>query len=131
MSADLTAKLVAAAAMPAPDDEFDIHGALAELLAEIGMTADMSGGSIRFEGKDPIMPSAMRLAGAAALGLVQQSVVAADLHRLRGGEGQDISVNLAHALRRLAPSTPGSSFCSTAMRQPMAGRSWPQISTRT
>ena len=107
MSADLTAKLAATVAAPAFDDAFDIHGALAELLAEIGMTADMSGGSIRFEGKDPIMPSAMRLATAAALGLVQQSIVAADLHRMRGGEGQDIAVNLAQALRRLAPSTEG------------------------
>lgn len=85
--------------------DFDIAAELATMLSEIGMTPDDCGGSITFEGADPIMPSRLRLGSAAALGLVQQSVVAAALHRQRGGDGQDISINLAQAIRRLAPLT--------------------------
>lgn len=101
----LTAKLRAAIARPATDDAFDIEAELAAMLAEIGMTPADGGGAIAFTGLDPIMPSTIRLGGGAALGLVQQSVVAAALHRLRGGPGQDIRINLAQAIRRLAPAT--------------------------
>ena len=45
------------------------------------------------------------LGGSAALGLAQQSVVAAKLWRMRGGAGQNISIELAQAIRRLAPAT--------------------------
>lgn len=88
---------------PASTPNFDIHAELADMLAEIGLAPGDSGGDISFTGSDPIMPSTVRLGGAAALGLVQQSVVAAALHRQRGGDGQDISINLAQAIRRLAP----------------------------
>ena len=65
-------------------------------------TAD-GGGAIDFHGLDPLVPSTIRLGGGAALGLVQQSVVAAALHRDRGGPGQDIAIQLSQALRKLAP----------------------------
>lgn len=84
-------------------DEHDIHGALRDMLAEIGFTPEDAGGAITFEGLDPIMKSCIRLGGAAALGLVQQSVVAAKLWRMRGGRGQNIDIHLAKAIRRLAP----------------------------
>jgi crotonobetainyl-CoA:carnitine CoA-transferase CaiB-like acyl-CoA transferase len=86
-------------------DEFDIHTELRTILGAIGFAPEDSGGAIAFSGCDPIMRSTIRLGGAAALGLVQQSVVAAALHRLRGGAGQDIAINLAQAIRRLAPIT--------------------------
>jgi crotonobetainyl-CoA:carnitine CoA-transferase CaiB-like acyl-CoA transferase len=101
----LTAKLRRAMASPAKHDSFDIDAELADLLAETGCEASDSGGTVTFTGLDPIMPSTVRLGGAAALSLVQQSIVAARLHRLRGGAGQDIRVDLAQAIRRLAPAT--------------------------
>jgi crotonobetainyl-CoA:carnitine CoA-transferase CaiB-like acyl-CoA transferase len=103
--AELSAALRRAADHPATDDSFDIQGALASMLAEIGYAPADCGGTIEFRGLDPIMPSTLRLGGAAALGLVQQSVVAAALHRDRGGAGQDIAIELAQAIRRLAPAT--------------------------
>lgn len=99
-AADLSARLKATETAA-----FDIHTELAAMLAEIGMTPGDSGGRISFAGSDPIMPSRIRLGAAAALGLVQQSVAAAALHRQRGGKGQDIAINLAQAIRRLAPIT--------------------------
>jgi crotonobetainyl-CoA:carnitine CoA-transferase CaiB-like acyl-CoA transferase len=74
------------------------------MLAPLGLTPEDSGGELTFLKKDPLMPSATRLGGAAAVALVQQAVVAAKLWRMRGGLGQDISVDLGQAIRRLAPS---------------------------
>jgi crotonobetainyl-CoA:carnitine CoA-transferase CaiB-like acyl-CoA transferase len=99
----LTSSLEKVTSQRLTTDAFDIHGALRDMLAEIGFTPEDAGGDITFEGLDPILPSAVRLGGAAALGLVQQSVVAAKLWRMRGGRGQKIDVHLAKAIRRLAP----------------------------
>lgn len=105
MAEALTASLQKTVAEPLTTDSFDIHGALTAMLSEIGISPRDGGGAITFSGLDPIMPSTVRLGGSAALALVQQSIVAAALHCLRGGGGQDISINLAQAIRRLAPAT--------------------------
>ncbi|MPY59601.1 CoA transferase [Streptomyces spongiae] len=89
----------------ATDDDFDPHAELRQILAPLGMTAEDSGGSVTFLKKDPLMPSATRLGGAAAVALARQSVVAAKLWRMRTGLGQDISVDLGQAIRRLAPAS--------------------------
>lgn len=89
----------------ATSDTFDLHGELARMLAPLGLTPEDSGGTITFEKRDPLMPTTLRLGGVSALALVQQSVVAAKLWRMRGGLGQDIRVDLGQAIRRLAPAT--------------------------
>lgn len=89
----------------ATTDAFDLHGALRDMLAPLELVPEDSGGAIRFDKCDPLMPSNLRLGGAAALALVQQSVVAAKLWRMRGGLGQDIHVDLGQAIRRLAPAS--------------------------
>ncbi|EPX63141.1 CAIB/BAIF family protein [Cystobacter fuscus DSM 2262] len=89
----------------ATTDTFDLHGALRAMLAPLGFTPEDCGGTIRFDKCDPLMPSNLRLGGAAALALVQQSVIAAKLWRMRGGLGQDIHVDLGQAIRRLAPAS--------------------------
>lgn len=104
-SEQLAAAMLHAVKNPLTSDAFDIEGELRRILAELGLSPEDSGGAIRFEGRDPLMPSAMRLGGAAALALVQQSVLAAKLWKLRTGQGQDIRVNLGQAIRRLAPAS--------------------------
>jgi crotonobetainyl-CoA:carnitine CoA-transferase CaiB-like acyl-CoA transferase len=47
----------------------------------------------------------LRLGGAAAITLAQQSVIAAKPWRMRSGLGQDITVDLGQAIRRLAPAS--------------------------
>ncbi|GHF36842.1 crotonobetainyl-CoA:carnitine CoA-transferase CaiB-like acyl-CoA transferase [Amycolatopsis bartoniae] len=89
----------------ATDDEFDPHAELRALLAPLGFTPEDSGGTITFLKRDPLMPSALRIGGAAAVALAQQSVIAAKLWRMRTGLGQDITVDLGQAIRRLAPAS--------------------------
>lgn len=101
----LRTAMLAADCQRATDDAFDLEAELARLLEPIGFSPADSGGTITFEGRDPLMKSAVRLGGSAALALVQQAVVAARLWRMRGGRGQDIRINLGRAIRRLAPTT--------------------------
>lgn len=83
--------------------DFDIHAELENVLQDIGLSSADSGGEISFTGKDPIVPSVLRLASSAGIGMVAKSVAAANLWRLRGGKGQDISLDLRKILHRLSP----------------------------
>ena len=62
---------------PATDDAFDPHAALDELLEPLGLAAKDAGGDVTFLGADPVVPSPLRLGGAAALALVAKSVAVA------------------------------------------------------
>ena len=95
--------VAAAVASPATDDAFDPHAALAEVLGGLGMTAADGGGAVVFAGADPVVPSTLRLGGAAAVALAAKSVAVAKLHRQRDGEGQDVAVDLRTAPHRLCP----------------------------
>lgn len=100
---ELTQRIEAAVAAPATDDAFDVRAALAEVLAGIGMTPRDTGGEITFHGADPVVPSTLRLGAAAGIALAAKSAAVAKLWRLRGGDGQDISVDLRSAPHRLCP----------------------------
>ncbi|MEV6638599.1 CoA transferase [Amycolatopsis sp. NPDC051371] len=89
----------------ATDDEFDPHAELRAILTPLGFTPEDSGGTVTFLKRDPLMPSTLRIGGAAAVALAQQSVIAAKLWRMRTGLGQDITVDLGQAIRRLAPAS--------------------------
>jgi crotonobetainyl-CoA:carnitine CoA-transferase CaiB-like acyl-CoA transferase len=100
----LADRIEAALAAPiAQEREFDTLAALDEVLAGIGLGRRDIGGEVTFHGADPIVPSTLRLAAAAGIGLVAKSVAVAKLWRLRGGEGQDISIDLRVAPHRLCP----------------------------
>ncbi|GAA3007543.1 CoA transferase [Microbacterium aurantiacum] len=107
MSASLTDRLLAAAGSPATSDDFDPHAALDELLAGVGLAADDAGGSVEFFGADPVVPSTLRLGGAAGIALVAKSIAMGKVWRLRGGESQDITMDLRVAPRRLCPMADG------------------------
>jgi crotonobetainyl-CoA:carnitine CoA-transferase CaiB-like acyl-CoA transferase len=99
----LADRVTHAVANPLTTDEFDPHAELAAVLAGIGMTPADTGGEITFVGADPVVPSTLRLGGAAAIALVAKSAAMAKLWRLRGGDGQDISVDLRVTPHRLCP----------------------------
>ncbi|WP_028938457.1 CoA transferase [Pseudonocardia spinosispora] len=99
----LTEKVTASVAAPLTHDSFDIAGALRDLLGGIGMSPADTGGRIDFAGADPVVPSTLRLGGASALALAAKSAAMAKLWRLRGGDGQDIGVDLRSAPHRLCP----------------------------
>ena len=99
---DLTKRLEDALASPATSPEFDLHEAVNEVLADVGMTVEEAGGKLTFYGQDPILASPFRFGSMAAIGLAAKSVAVAALWRQRTGEGQDISVDVRKALRRFA-----------------------------
>ena len=99
----LADKVAAAVANPLATAEFDPHAELTEVLAGIGMSPSDTGGEITFVGADPVVPSTLRLGGAAGIALVAKSAAMAKLWRLRGGDGQDISVDLRVTPHRLCP----------------------------
>jgi crotonobetainyl-CoA:carnitine CoA-transferase CaiB-like acyl-CoA transferase len=99
----LTDRVAKAVANPVAHDEFDPHTELTEVLAGIGLSPTDTGGTITFRGADPVVPSTLRLGGAAAIALAAKSAAVAKLWRLRGGAGQDIAVDLRVAPHRLCP----------------------------
>ncbi|MET8779144.1 CoA transferase [Nocardia sp. NPDC004654] len=99
----LNQRLDAAIARPATDDAFDAHAELTDLLAEVGIGPADSGGTIAFRGADPVVPSTLRLGGAAAIALAAKSAAIAKLWQVRGGPGQNIAVDLRTAPHRLCP----------------------------
>ncbi|MFW0785863.1 CoA transferase [Gordonia sp. CPCC 206044] len=99
----LTERLRASIAEPLTDDCFDPATELADVLAGIGMVPADTGGAVTFRGADPVVPSTLRLGGAAAIALAAKSAAIAKLWRLRGGDGQDIAVDLRSAPHRLCP----------------------------
>jgi crotonobetainyl-CoA:carnitine CoA-transferase CaiB-like acyl-CoA transferase len=99
----LTQQVLHSIAHPATTDAFDIHREFDSVLADLGLTRSDVGGTIRFEGADPIVPSTIRLAGATAIALMAKAAAMAHLWRFRGGSEQDMSIDLRGAPRRLCP----------------------------
>jgi crotonobetainyl-CoA:carnitine CoA-transferase CaiB-like acyl-CoA transferase len=85
---------------PETSPKFDLHGAVDQLLADVGLTTADSGGKLTFYGQDPIVPSSFKFGAMAAAGLAAKNVALAALWKLRTGEGQDIHVDVRKALRR-------------------------------
>jgi len=85
---------------PERSPDFDLLGALDDVLKDVGMSAADSGGKLSFYGRDPIIPSPHRFGAMAAIGSAAKAVAVAALWRDRTGEGQDIAVDVRKALRR-------------------------------
>src|ERR1700689_4061991 len=85
---------------PATSTECDFHSAVDQVLADVGLTAEDSGGKLTFYGQDPIVPSSFKFGAMAAVGLAARSVALAALWKSRTGEAQDIHVDVRKALRR-------------------------------
>ncbi len=99
----LTDRLSAVWDEPATTAEFDLLGALDEVLGDVGLSSVDAGGTVTWTGADPVVPSPVRIGGAATICLLAKSVAAAALHRDRGGPGQDVSTDLRRAPHRLCP----------------------------
>jgi crotonobetainyl-CoA:carnitine CoA-transferase CaiB-like acyl-CoA transferase len=98
----LTQTIVSKLANPATNPDFDFHGAVNDVLQDVGLSTADSGGKLTFYGRDPIIPSPLRFGTMAAIGLAAKATAAAALWQTRTGEGQDIAVDVRKALRRFA-----------------------------
>ncbi|MDQ0391809.1 CoA transferase [Labrys monachus] len=137
-------RITKAMANPIADDRtIDPMRELREVLAATGHAPTDAGGSVRFEGRDPIISSPWPLATMAGVALMAKAVAMADIWRLRTGEAQDLSVDLRQVLHRLcpfydrkwellngyapgAPSDPTNPFMPSHMYQARDGR-WVQL----
>ena len=99
---NLTETLTSNLNNPVSSSEFDLYTTLDKVLGGVGLSATESGGKITFYGKDPIIPSCLRLGSMAAVTLAAKAVAAAGIWKFRSGEGQDIHVEVRKALRRFA-----------------------------
>ena len=96
----LTATLERKLSNPETSPDFDLHKAVNDVLADVGMSVADCGGKLAFYGRDPIIASPFRFGSMAAVGLAAKSVAVAALWKHRTGEGQDISLDVRKALRR-------------------------------
>jgi crotonobetainyl-CoA:carnitine CoA-transferase CaiB-like acyl-CoA transferase len=85
---------------PAASSNFDFHQGVNQVLADVGMSAADSGGQLSFYGQDPIVPSRIRFATMAGIGLAAKTIAAAAIWRDRSGQGQDIHIDVRKAYRR-------------------------------
>jgi crotonobetainyl-CoA:carnitine CoA-transferase CaiB-like acyl-CoA transferase len=98
----LTETIVSKFANPETNSDFDFHGAVNDVLKDVGLSTADSGGKLAFYGRDPIIPSPFRFGTMAAIGLAAKATAVAALWQMRTGEGQDIAVDVRKALRRFA-----------------------------
>lgn len=96
----LTEALQASLRNPQTSPAFDFPQALEQILGEAGLASTDSGGTISFQGADPIVPSRLRFGTSAALAMAAKSVAVAALWRQRTGQGQDIGIDVRKSLRR-------------------------------
>jgi crotonobetainyl-CoA:carnitine CoA-transferase CaiB-like acyl-CoA transferase len=96
----LTETLQSKLANPERSSNFDLHGAVNQVLNDVGLSTADTGGKLTFYGSDPILQSPLRFGTMAAIGLAARSVAVAALWRQATGEGQNISVDVRKALRR-------------------------------
>jgi crotonobetainyl-CoA:carnitine CoA-transferase CaiB-like acyl-CoA transferase len=87
---------------PATSSNFDFHEGVNQVLAYVGMSAADGGGHLTFYGQDPIVPSRIRFATMAGLGLAAKTIAAAAVWRDRTGQGQDIHIDIRKAYRRFS-----------------------------
>src|SRR5262245_15918602 len=98
----LTETIVSKLGNPETGSDFDFHGAVNDVLKDVGLSTADSGGKLTFYGRDPIVPSPFRFGTMAAIGLAAKATAVAALWQSRTGEGQDIAVDVRKALRRFA-----------------------------
>ena len=98
----LTEKIVSKLGNPETTSDFDFHGAVNDVVKDVGLSTTDSGGKLTFYGRDPIIPSPFRFGTMAAIGLAAKATAVAALWQSRTGEGQDIAMDVRKALRRFA-----------------------------
>src|ERR1700743_854626 len=87
---------------PSTSSDFDFYEGVNQVLADVGMSAADSGGQLTFYGQDPIVPSRIRFATMAGIGLAAKTIAAAAVWRDRTGQGQDIHIDVRKAYRRFS-----------------------------
>ena len=112
----LTQKIQHSIENPATDDEFDIDREFDTVLADYGFTTSDLGGTVRFDGADPIVASTIRLAGATAIPLMAKSAAMAYLWRTAVDPSRTCPLTCGCAPDGCARSTSSSGSWSSGFR---------------
>ena len=83
--------------------KFDINAAFSELLKGVQLRPQDTGGSVTFTGEDPILHSKHKLGAIMSLGMMGAAAATQVLYRMRGGEAQDLAVDLRTAVGQINP----------------------------
>lgn len=84
------------------EGKINIYEEFERVANEIGLSLTDAGGEIRFNGADPIVKSIIALGTGSSIGLMLKSLAATKIWRLRGGEGQDMEIDIAKGISRLS-----------------------------
>lgn len=84
------------------EGKINIYEEFERVVNEIGMSSKDAGGTITFNGADPIVDSTIALGTGAAISLMAKSLAATKIWRMRGGEGQDMSIDISKGISRLS-----------------------------
>jgi hypothetical protein len=75
----------------------DLLGVVDGLLEEIGLDRRDTGGKVTFAGLDPLRPTVLKVGAVSAAAAAADAIASAILWRQRGGEEQDIHIDLRKA----------------------------------
>jgi crotonobetainyl-CoA:carnitine CoA-transferase CaiB-like acyl-CoA transferase len=81
----------------------DLVGVVDGLLEELGLDRHDTGGALTFAGLDPLRPTVLKVGAASAAIAATGAIASTILWRQRGGEGQDIHVDLRKAFAYQSP----------------------------
>lgn len=84
------------------EGQINIYEEFEKVVNEIGLSSEDAGGKITFNGADPIVDSTIALGTGSAIGLMAKSLAATKIWRMRGGEGQDMSIDISKGIGRLS-----------------------------
>jgi hypothetical protein len=83
----------------ATSSDFNFPKGISQVLADVGMSAADSGGKLTFYGQNPIVPSRIRFATMADIGLAAKTSAAVVVWGDRTGQGQDVHIDVRKAFR--------------------------------
>jgi len=95
----------------------DLLGVVDGLLDELGLDRHDTGGTVTFAGLDPLRPTVLKTGAASAAIAATNSIASAILWRHRGGEAQDIHVDLRKAFAYQSPWQDVLAGCTTLNAQ--------------
>src|SRR5215471_10492658 len=81
----------------------DLLGGVRSIQEEMGLDRRDTGGKVTFAGLDPLRPTVLKVGAASASIAATSAIASAILWRQRGGEAQDIHVDLRKAYAYQSP----------------------------
>jgi crotonobetainyl-CoA:carnitine CoA-transferase CaiB-like acyl-CoA transferase len=81
----------------------DLAGVVDDLLEEMGLDRREAGGSLTFAGLDPLRPTVLKVGAASAIIAAAGALATSIIWRLRGGDEQDIHIDLRKAYAYQSP----------------------------